>query len=156
MAEGLMHKKLKDVGMIWLRDKVIDLVAKEVKYKNMKSIADVVGINLKKKEVRIIECKASKEDYIRDTKLMNIEQSYYKHCNYFYILCPENVLTLSDVPTEYGLLWLNSKNEIIVKRSPKKYNDKFKTQFATSLKRCCRALTNNMVYKYIIPQYEKK
>ena len=42
-------------------------------------------------------------------------------------------------------------NEIIVKRNPKKYNDKLKTQFATSLKRTCRALTNNMVYKYIKP-----
>lgn len=155
MAEGVMHKKLKDMGMIWLRDKCIDLTAKEVKYKNINSIADVVGINLKRKEVRIIECKASIEDYIRDTKLMDIEKSYYKHCNYFYILCPENVIQLKDVPKEYGLLWLDSKDQIIVKRSPKKYNDKFKTQFNTSLKRCCRALTNNMVYKYIIPQYDK-
>lgn len=151
MAEGIVHKKLKDVGMVWLREKCIDLVAKEVKYKNIRSIADVVGINLKRKEVRIIECKATKEDYIRDTKLMDIDKSYYKHCQYFYILCPENVLTLNDVPKEYGLLWMDSNNEIIVKRSPKKYNDKLKTQFATSLKRACRALTNNMVYKYIKP-----
>lgn len=151
MAEGIVHKKLKDVGMIWLRQHCIDLVAKEVKYKNIRSIADVVGINLKRKEVRIIECKATKTDYIRDTKLMDIDKSYYKHCQYFYILCPENILQLKDVPTEYGLLWMDHNNEIIVKRNPKKYNDKLKTQFQTSLKRTCRALTNNMIYKYIKP-----
>lgn len=154
MAEGEMHKKLKDIGMIWLRTRCIDLVSKEVKYKNMRSIADVVGINYKRKEVRIIECKASREDYFRDKKLMDLTQSYYMHCQYFYILCPENILNINDVPKEYGLLWLMPNNEIIVKRNPTKYTGKTKTQLQTSIKRCSRSLTNNMVYKYIIPKYE--
>ncbi len=156
MAEGPVHKKLKDFGMIWLRDKVIDLTSREVKYKNMRSIADVVGMNYKRKEIRIIECKASREDYFRDNKLMDLDESYYKHCNYFYIMCPEGILNLDDVPKEYGLLWLNSNDEVIVKRSPKKYDGKLKTQFNTTLKRCSRSLTNSMVYKVIIPKYEKE
>lgn len=154
MAEGEMHKKLKDIGMIWLRDKCIDLVSKEVKYKNIRSIADVVGINYKRKEVRIIECKASREDYFRDKKLMQLSESYYMHCQYFYILCPENILNVNDVPKEYGLLWLMPNNEIEVKRNPTKYTGKTKTQLQTSIKRCSRSLTNNMVYKYIIPKYK--
>lgn len=155
MAEGEMHKKLKDFGMIWLRDKMIDLVSKEVDYYNINSIADVVGINFKRKEVRIIECKASREDYFRDKKLMDLEKSYYMHCQYFYILCPENILESKDVPKEYGLLWLTSDNKIVVKRNPTKYKGKLKTLITTSTKRCTRSLTNQMVYKNIIPKYKK-
>ena len=62
--------KLKIIGMKWLKEKVTDIVAREVKYKNIRSVADAVGINIKRKEVRIIEVKATKADYIRDEKLM--------------------------------------------------------------------------------------
>lgn len=129
------------------------MVAREVKYKNMRSIADVVGINIKRKEIRIIEAKATKADYLRDKKLLNLDESYYKHCNYFYILCPIDVLQLEDVPKEYGLLWANlDTNEIIVKRSPKKYSGRLKTMFNTSLKHCIKSITNDLLFHYIYPE----
>lgn len=119
----------------------------------MRSIADVVGINIKRKEIRIIEAKATKADYVRDKKLLDLEYSYYKHCNYFYILCPENVIQLDEVPKEYGLLWANLEtNEITVKRSPKKYTGRLKTMFNTSLKHCIKAITNDLLFHYIYPE----
>src|SRR3712207_2612657 len=120
----------------------------EVKYYNLKSIADAVGINLKKQEIRIIEVKATKKDFLRDKKLFNINQSYYMHCHYFYILCPENEIQLDEIPKQYGVLWANSKNEIIVKRKPTKYKGKLKTRFETSLKRTIRSATNTLVFKF--------
>lgn len=150
MAEGDVHKRLKYLGLCFLKEKCIDLICIEAKYRNIRSIADVCGINLKRQEVRIIECKASKQDYVRDKKLMDLDKSYYKHCHYFYILCPENVLSLEDVPKEYGLLWAVD-DKIVVKRNPKKYTGRLKTQFKTSLRNVTRALTNNYLYKYIIP-----
>lgn len=162
MSEGDVHKRLKKVGMWWIKSKVTDLVSMEVKYKNIRSIADVAGINLKRKEIRIVEVKATKADYVRDTKLMDIDKSYYKHCNYFYIMCPVDIIQLDDVPKEYGLLWVDDNNEVIIKRSPKKYTGRLKTMFDTSLKNIIRSLTNQMLYHYILPElgiiteYKKK
>lgn len=153
MAEGVIHKKLKVVAMHFLKSKCTDLVAREVKFKNMRSIADAVGINLKRKEIRIIEVKATKADYDRDKKLLNLDESYYKHCNYFYIMCPMGIIQLQDVPSEYGLLWVNlDTNEIIVKRSPKKYTGRLKTMFNTSLKYTIKAITNDLLFHYVYPE----
>lgn len=155
MAEGVVHKKLKVVAMRFIKEKCTDLVAREVKYKNMRSIADVVGINMKRKEIRIVEAKASKADYIRDKKLLNLDYSYYKHCNYFYIICPKHVLELDDVPKEYGLLWVDfdDNDKIIIKRNPKKYTGRLKTMFSTSLKNTIKAITNDLLFHYIYPEH---
>ena len=151
IIEGNVHKRLKLLGLKFLKKKVIDIVCIEAKYRNMRSIADVCGINLKRKEIRIIEVKASRADFIRDKKIFDLDQSYYKHCHYFYIMCPVDILTLEDVPKEYGLLWVDEQDNITVKRNPKKYNDKLKTRFETSLKNIVRALTNNYLFKYVFP-----
>ena len=147
MAEGEMHFNLKRLGLEFLKKKITDLAANEVKFRNLKSIADVVGINLKREEVRIIECKATKEDFTRDTKLMSLEKSYYKHCHYFYIFCPEGVINIGDVPKEYGILHLDSYDNIILVQKPTKYTGRFKTQYKTTLKNSCRANTNRIVFQ---------
>jgi hypothetical protein len=155
MAEGPIHKKLKAIGMKFVKEKCTDISAREVKYKNMRSVADVVGINLKRKEVRVIEVKASKADYVRDKKLLELDYSYYKHCNYFYIMCPVDIIQLDDVPKEYGLLWVDfdNDNEIIVKRNPKKYTGRLKTMFDTSLKNAVKANTNDLLFHYVYKEY---
>lgn len=153
MAEGDIHKKLKIVGMQFLKSKVTDVIAREVKYKNMRSIADVVGLNIKRKEVRVIEVKASKADYTRDKKLLDPDLSYYKHCHYFYIMCPEDIIQLTDVPKEYGLLWVNLEtNQITIKRNPTKYTGRLKTLFDTSLKNAVKANTNDLLFHFLYPQ----
>lgn len=146
--ESETHKRLKNIGMHYLKTKVTDLVCTEVKYRNIRSIADVAGINLKREEIRIIECKASMEDFKRDKKLFDIDKSYYKHCHYFYIMCLENVIQISDIPKEYGLLWVNDKDEVIVKQKPIKYKGRLKTMYKTSLKNICRACTNTLLYYF--------
>lgn len=152
--EGPIHKKLKAVGMKFVKEKCVDIAVREVKYKNMRSVADVVGINLKRKEVRILEAKATRADYIRDKKLMDLDKSYYKHCNYFYIICPKDVLQLDDVPKEYGLLWVDLDTlEIEIKRNPRKYTGRLKTLFNTSLKNCVKTITNDLLFHYVYPEY---
>jgi len=148
MAESYIHKHLKQVGMYWLKSKVTDLICVEAKYKNLRSVADVAGINLKREEVRIIECKATYQDFKRDTKLLDIEKSYYKHCHYFYILCLENVITIDDIPKEYGLLYLYDNDTIQVIQKPMKYNGRLKTLYKTSLKNIARACTNTLLYYF--------
>lgn len=155
MAEGPIHKKLKAIGMQWVKSKVTDISAREVKYLNMRSIADVVGINIKRKEVRVIEVKATKADYDRDKKLLELDYSYYKHCHYFYIMCPKDIIQLTDVPIEYGLIWVDfeNNNEIIIKRPPKKYTGRLKTMFDTSLKYAVKANTNDLLFHYVYKEF---
>ena len=74
MAEGEIHKKLKAIAMMFGKKLVTDLVAREVKFKNIKSVADVVAINIKREEIRIFEAKATKADFLRDKKLKNIDE----------------------------------------------------------------------------------
>ena len=144
--ESQKHKDLKKIGLNFLKIKVTDLVANEVKFNNLKSIADVCGINIKRQEIRIIEVKVSKQDFLRDKKLMDIEKSYYKHCHYFYIMCPENIIDINDIPKEYGLLWIDAYDNVIVKQNPKKNIGRLKTLFKTTLKYACRAVTNNLLF----------
>ena len=88
MAEGEIHKYLKIQGMKFLKTKCTDLVATEVVYRNMYSIADVAAINLKRKEIRIIECKATRQDFLRDKKLLDIDKSYYRVMVFFRVDLP--------------------------------------------------------------------
>ena len=155
MAEGEIHKKLKVIAMKQGKELCTDLVAREVKYKNIKSIADVVSINIKRKEVRIFEAKATKADFLRDKKLMDIDKSYYKHCNYFYIICPKDIIMPEDICKEYGLIWVNLDTmETEIKQKPKKYTGRLKTMFDTSLKNSLKAITNDLLFHYIYPENE--
>lgn len=147
MAEKEVHARLKLVGAAFLKQKCIDIVATEVRFRNIRSIADVCALNLKRKEVRIIEVKASKADYKRDKKLFDITKSYFLHCNYFYIMCPCGVILKDEVPKEYGLLYVDKNNNVEVIRNPKK-NKTLKTRFDTALKNCVRSITNDLIFKF--------
>jgi len=146
MSEGVVHKQLKIIAMAYLKKYCVDIVSCETKFKNLKSISDVCGLNLKRKEVRIIECKASLKDYLRDTKLFSLEKSYFFHCNYFYIMCPKDVIPKDKVLKEFGLIYVNEDNSITVIQKPKK-NQKLKTRFETTLKNSCRSITNDLIFK---------
>jgi len=148
MSEGEIHHQLKILGMHWLKTKGQDAIGIEIKYRNMYSIADIASVNLKRKEVRIIECKASKQDFKRDKKLLSYNNSYYSHCHYFYIMCPENIILPSDIPSKYGLLWVDKYDNIIVKQKPIKNTSRLKTLFNTSLKNICRGETNTLLYYF--------
>lgn len=153
--ESDTHKKLKAVAMQFGKKLVTDLVCREVKFKNLKSVADVVAINIKRKEIRIFEAKATRADYIRDKKLFNIDESYYYHCHYFYIICPRETIQLEDVPKEYGLLWVDfeNDNEIEIMRKPTKNNKRLKTMFDTTYKNSIKTVTNDLFYHYIVKDF---
>jgi hypothetical protein len=149
MAEGHIHKELKKQALFFLKGKVIDIVANEVKFKNIHCIADAVGINLKRKEIRIIEAKATREDFIRDQKLFHEKTSYFYHAHYSYIICPSGLIHIHEVPFGYGLLWINEDKNIQVKKNPLKNKEKLKTTFHTTLKRSVRRLSNDLLYHTI-------
>lgn len=145
--EGEVHKRLKIVALAFLKKQCVDIVSNETKFRNIRSISDACGINLKRKEVRIVEVKASRADYIRDTKLFTLNYSYFPHCNYFYIMCPTGVIKKEEVLKEIGLIYVDEENNIEVVQKPTK-NKKLATRFETTLKNTCRSMTNDLIFKY--------
>ena len=148
MAESEVHKRLKIVACGFLKKYCTDIVSVETKFRNLRSVADACGMNLKRKEVRVIEVKASLKDYKRDKKLFNLEKSYYPHCNYFYIMCPKDVIPKELVLKEFGLLYVDKNNKIEIVQKPIR-NAKLKTRFDTTLKNSCRSITNDLIYKFM-------
>jgi hypothetical protein len=148
MAESETHKRLKLVACAFLKKFCVDAVSTETKFKNIRSIADACGINLKRKEVRVIEVKATWADYKRDSKLFKLEKSYYPHCNYFYIMCPTDVIPKDKVLKEIGLIYVDEYGNIDVVQKPQK-NKKLKTKFETTLKNTCRSITNDLIFKFL-------
>lgn len=148
MAEGSVHKRLKIVAAAFLKKNCTDLVSTETKFRNLRSIADACGINLKRKEIRVVEVKATYKDYIRDSKLFKLDKSYFPHCNYFYIMCPTDIIPKDKVLKEFGLLYVDENNIITVIQRPTK-NKKLKTRFETTLRNTCRSITNDLVFKFM-------
>ena len=147
MAESVMHKQLKKQALFYLKDKVVDIVANEVKFRNIGCVADAVGINLKRKEIRIVEAKATREDFFRDKKLFEEKTSYAFHGHYAYIICPSELIRATEVPKNYGLLWLNEQGEVLVMKNPVKNTGILRTRFDTTLKRSVRRLSNTLLYE---------
>jgi len=130
--EGIVHAHLKIIAVNYLKTKVTDLVATEVKFINAYSIADAVGLNLKRREVRVIEVKATNADFIRDKKLFGAKTSYFVHAHYSYIMCPTGVIKPTDLPHGYGLLYVNDRDEIEIAKKPLKNTGRLKTLFDTT------------------------
>jgi len=149
MSESETHKRLKKVACAFLKKTCVDVVALETKFRNIRSIADACGINLKKKEIRVIEVKATLQDYKRDKKLFNLTTSYYPHCHYFYIMCPTDVVKKDMVIDGIGLLHVDQCGIITIVKKPTKNTSRLKTMFDTTLKNAVRSITNSLVYKYL-------
>lgn len=146
MAESKTHQRLKTCALHYLKDKVVDIVANEVKFRNIRCIADAVGLNLKRKEVRIIEVKASRADFLRDTKLFQEKTSYFHHAHYVYLMTPTGLIQPEEVPFGYGLLWVDENDVVTVAKKPIKNKEKLRTRFETILKRSVRRLSNQLLY----------
>lgn len=141
-----MHKRLKQVALKYLKEKITDLVCTEVPFGNAYSVADAVGINFKREEVRVIECKSTKQDFIRDKKLFGQKTSYFYHAHYAYIMCPTNIIQPEEVPYGYGLLWVDEHDNVTMARKPLKNSARLKTLFKTTMRKTAKCLTNMTLY----------
>lgn len=145
--ESKLHYHLKHQALLWLKEKTTDLCATEVKFmvKRRKRTADAVGINMKRKESRIIEVKATRQDFLRDEVLQG-ELGYEAVASYAYILTPQGLLQKEEIPAGYGLLEADEYDKISVIKRPVK-NKAPKLRLETLIKRTGRAATNAFLYQ---------
>lgn len=145
--ESETHKHLKRVALRWLKERVTDVVANEVDFYRIRSVADAVGLNLKRREVRVVEVKATKGDLLRDKKLFDDGTSYLPHVQYAYVMCPTGVIQPHEVPNGYGLLWVDEYDNVKTVKRPVKNTVKPKTPFDVILRATVRTLSNNLLYR---------
>ena len=63
----------------------------------------------------MIECKASRADFLRDATKPSRKKPALGMAHRRYYLCPAGVLKVEDMPPRWGLLWAE-KNRVIVQR----------------------------------------
>ncbi len=145
--ESNLHRHLKHQGLLWLKSKMTDLCAVEVKLymQRRKRTADAVGINIKRKETRIIEVKATRQDFLRDEVLQG-DYGYIAAAHYAYILTPEGLLSKEEIPAGYGLLEADDYDRIKVVKKPVK-NSRPSLKLETLIKRTGRAATNAYLFQ---------
>ncbi|WP_088105491.1 hypothetical protein [Halalkalibacter urbisdiaboli] len=145
--ESTLHEHLKVQSLYWLKDKMVDLCANEVKlfFRRKQVKADAVGINIKRKESRIIEVKVSRADFLRDS-VLHEPYGYHALADYAYLMTPVGLLQLEEVPKGYGLLEMDEYDNITVKRNPTRNPNPILT-FDTLIKRTGRAATNAVLFQ---------
>jgi len=145
--ESHIHKHLKTQSLYWLKEKMTDLCANEVKlfYRRNRFKADALGINMKRKEARIIEVKATRADFLRD-EVLHSDYGYHQMVHYAYLLTPEGLLSIEEVPKGYGLLEMDEYDKIVVKKKPSKNPSPLLT-LDTLIKRASRAATNAVLFQ---------
>ncbi|MBP3950423.1 hypothetical protein [Bacillus suaedae] len=145
--ESNVHKHIKKQALYWLKKKMTDLCANEVKLfvRRKRLKADAVGINLKRKESRIIEVKATRTDFLRD-EVLHANYGYHNLADYAYIMTPSNLLSVEEVPAGYGLLEIDEFDTITVKKKPTR-NHKPQLKLETLVKRSAQAATNAVLFQ---------
>ncbi|WP_096435686.1 hypothetical protein [Alteribacter populi] len=145
--ESTLHEHLKLQSLYWLKGKVTDLCANEVKLfiRRKKLKADAVGINLKRNESRIIEVKVSRSDFLRDA-VLHAPYGYHAIADYAYLMTPVGMISTEEIPKGYGLLEIDDYDKIIVKKNPTR-NPKPVLKLDTLIKRTAQAATNAVLFK---------
>ncbi|MFC0472387.1 hypothetical protein ACFFHM_18335 [Halalkalibacter kiskunsagensis] len=154
--ESTLHKHLKTQSLYWLKDKMTDLCANEVKLfiKRKRFKADALGINLKRKEARIIEVKATRADFLRD-EVLHSEYGYHNVADYSYLMTPVGLLAAEEIPKGYGLLEIDEYDTITVKKKPVR-NPKPIVSLDTLIKRTGRAATNAVLFQQLSKETKDK
>lgn len=139
------HKWLKRIALQFLREKGMQVVCKEVPIGKLN--ADTLGLNIKRKEIRIIECKQDINDYKKGKIKLNQNTGYIQYCHYLYIICPTNLIPITDVDPTIGLIYVNDDDTYNVIKKPVKNTKRLKSYFDTILKNTVHRLSNEVFFQ---------
>ena len=106
-----MHKSLVSLGVRWLRSRCSIVFYEFATYGN--ESPDVIG--WRSGLSILIECKASRADFIRDAKKFSRRVPEFGMGQHRYYLCPPGVIGVDDLPPDWGLLWAQNRRVKIMK-----------------------------------------
>lgn len=109
------HKDVVEIGAKWLRQKIkCPVIAAEIKCSGSREIPDLLGF--RSDTSFLIECKASRADFLSDFKKPERQGLCSSLGNYRLYLAPQGVLDHLKVPSTWGILEINEKGRVEVIR----------------------------------------
>ncbi|MCK5607550.1 hypothetical protein KAR91_37045 [Candidatus Pacearchaeota archaeon] len=101
----LSHDDLVSLGEKWLiNTKKCSFAFSELKCTRIYEIPDCIGF--RDGYSVLIECKASRADFLSDKKKMFRKYPEQGLGSFRFFLCPEGVINPSDLPEKWGLVWI--------------------------------------------------
>lgn len=110
LTETVTHATLVSLGVRWLKRRCSIVFAEFSTAAG--ETPDVIG--WKSGFSVLIECKASRSDFLRDAKKIFRNHSFLGMGQQRYYLCPPEVIGPKDLPPGWGLLWAY-RNRVVVK-----------------------------------------
>lgn len=109
------HSDVVEIGAKWLKQKIkCPVIAKEIKCTGSREIPDVIGF--RSDTSFLIECKASRNDFLSDFKKPERQGLRSALGNYRLYLAPKGVIDHLKVPTSWGILEINEKGRVEITR----------------------------------------
>lgn len=109
------HEDVVNIGAKWLKQVIqCPVIAKEVKCIGSREIPDLVGFL--SHTSFMIECKASRSDFLSDFKKPERQGTCSSLGNYRLYLAPKGIIVAEKVPNTWGILEINEKGKVEVVR----------------------------------------
>lgn len=109
------HQEVVQIGAKWLKQVIkCPVIAQEIRCSGSREIPDVLGF--RSDTSFLIECKASRADFLSDFKKPERQGLCSSLGNYRLYLAPKGILDLAKVPEKWGILEINDKGKIEVVR----------------------------------------
>ena len=138
-------KWLKKIALQFLKEKGMNAVVNEVPCGKL--IADALGLNFKRREIRIVEIKQTLADYKKGKSKISMKSGYYLYAHYFYVMCPRDIIPIDLVDPGIGLIYVNDDDTYEIVKKPFKNTKRLKALFDTTLKNAIHRLSNELYYK---------
>ncbi len=99
-ANSMTHKELVEAGARWLKKRHVVIITEMA---GQREEPDVLGF-LKSLSTTLLECKASREDFLADQKKKDVRCG-----NFRYYLVPKGLISVEEVPDGWGLLYADGR-----------------------------------------------
>lgn len=120
----LSHQKIADAASVWLSKPFSSLVVQElasVSYAGSlvpQFRMDVVAVIPNQQRIVVVECKASRSDFLRGAEKL---EAYQGFCHQLYVAAPKDMIDPDELPKGVGLLTIGARGGARSKRWPQ-YN----------------------------------
>lgn len=102
----ITHKNLVEIAYKWgLKNGGMSVAFKEL-YSMASEIPDVIGFN--SWESTVIECKASRADFLKDKKKPHRTKGMG---NWRFYICPKGLIKVNELPEKWGLIYVDEKGK---------------------------------------------
>ena len=127
----MTHTELCNLGAKWLKQNGLNKWQKP-KY----IVVEIVSIGIPQPDIygfgncstQQIEVKVSRSDFLADKKKFHRQYPKEDIGQYRSYLCPENLIKSTEIPENWGLLWVDENNRILVIKQPELQESHFNSE----------------------------